>query len=1081
MQKSFERLREERYPRLPAFFFLRLTPLLLLSLLIAEAPAANLHSARLRCECFDNPLGIDELHPQLSWIVESEARAEVQSAYQVLVSSRKDLLEQDRGDLWDSGKVTSENTTAITYAGSALRSSQRCYWKVRVWDRAGSPSGWSAPASWSMGLLHPGDWKAAWIGHDTKLATSLRNANFEEAVWVGPPKASSEQTATGDWLYVVQWDLPQDATLQHAELLAAAGGKLWASIQGKQVLAAKPGWEKNQPLDVTDVLVAGKNELRFKVSNDDEGPAALLVKLTAKTSTGKEIALTSDSSWQCIKTEGVNWQSRPLAEPELTPCREIGKYGCRPWGKMLFLPPAALFRKEFEVTRPVVSATLHVTAFGACQARLNGQCVSDDYFTPGWTDYAKRVYYRSYDVAEQIRAGTNALGGELSDGWFSGYVGWVRVRNLYGKKPRIRMQLHLVYEDGSSEIVGTGPDWKTTEGPTREADLLMGERFDARLIQAGWDQAGFKDTHWQTVATGAELSPVVESAPGPPVVPWEELAPRQITEPTPGVYVFDLGQNFAGVVRLKVRGARGQKIVLRFAERLSPDGTAYTKNLRAARATDTYICRGGEIETWQPRFTLHGFQYVEVEGLRSPPDKETITGVALSSDTPRAGTFACSDPMLNQLHKNIYWTQRSNFMDIPTDCPQRDERLGWTGDAQVYVATACLNADVQAFFRKWLVDLSDAQRPDGQFPKVAPEKVTLGDGGPAWADAGVICPWTIYEVYGDKRLLRQQYPSMKRFIEFCRQRSTEDLLAPEKYHCFGDWLSIKADTPKEVIYSAYFAYSAQLMAKAANVLGHKDDAQEYRQLFEAIKAAFNTAYVEEDGIIRGDTQCCYVLALAYGLLDEPRRAQAARHLVEDIASRGYHLSTGFIGTKDLMLVLSSIGRNDVAYRLIHNETFPSWGFSIKQGATSIWERWDGWTPEQGFQSHWMNSFAHYSFGAVYQWMFENIGGIRRAEPSYKHFVVAPQLGGDLAWAKTDYESLRGRISSRWEQTGQRLRLEVTVPANTTAEVRLPTPSPKNIREGGQPIATAPGVVSVEVANGETILRVGSGLYVFDVE
>jgi alpha-L-rhamnosidase len=543
--------------------------------------------------------------------------------------------------------------------------------------------------------------------------------------------------------------------------------------------------------------------------------------------------------------------------------------------------------------------------------------------------------------------------------------------------------------------------------------------------------------------------------------------------------VFDLGQNFAGVVRLRVSGEPGRKVTLRYAERLSPDGTIYTTNLREARATDTYICSGEREETWSPRFTFHGFQYVEVTGLKSPPSPGTITGIALSSDTPIAGRFACSDPMLNQLYSNIDWTQRANFIDIPTDCPQRDERLGWTGDAQVYIGTAALICDVQAFFTKWLVDLTDGQRRDGQFPRVAPVKVTSDDGGPAWADAGVICPCMIYQVYGDRRLLERQYPSMVKFVEFCRERSTPDLLPPKQFHCFGDWLSIGADTPKDVICTAYFAHSTQLLGQAAEVLGKTDDEVKYRHLFTRIKTAFNRAYVAPDGRIKGDTQACYVMAIAFGLVDGEDARRAAAYLVDDIEKRGDHLSTGFIGTKSLMHALSRIGRHDVALRLLHNDSFPSWGFSIKHGATSIWERWDGWTPAKGFQDPGMNSFAHYSFGAVYQWIFENIAGIRSDGPAYKRITVAPKLDPKLTWARTSYKGIRGEIASSWTRDDGVLTLEVTIPANTTATIDLPSAPAGEITENGQPLANSEGVkLLMRTADGHAVIEVGSGMYRF---
>jgi alpha-L-rhamnosidase len=460
---------------------------------------------------------------------------------------------------------------------------------------------------------------------------------------------------------------------------------------------------------------------------------------------------------------------------------------------------------------------------------------------------------------------------------------------------------------------------------------------------------------------------------------------------------------------------------------------------------------------------------------------DTIMGVAISSATADAGSFVCSDPMLNRLERNIYWTQRANFIDIPTDCPQRDERLGWMGDAQVYIVAATLHEDVQAFFTKWLVDVQDAQRADGQYPTVAPLKVSGDDGGPAWADAGVICPWAIYEVYGDRRILERHYDSMARFIEFCKSRSTPDFLPPREFHCFGDWLNIHDETPTTVIYTAYFAHSTKLMARAAEVLGKTADAARYNELFENIRGAFNRAYVAPDGRMVGDTQTDYVLALAFGLLDSDKTNLAAQHLVENIQKRQWHLSTGFIGTKSLMLTLAQMGRNDIAERLIHNDTFPSWGFSIKHGATSIWERWDGWTPEKGFQDPGMNSFAHYSFGAVYQWMVEDLGGIRSSGPAYKNIVIAPQLDSRLTSADTTYDSIRGPIQTHWKRTGNKTRLKISIPANTTATVHVPAADQMDVSEGQRLASGAPGVSFLLMDGGSAVFGIGSGTYEFSVK
>jgi alpha-L-rhamnosidase len=742
------------------------------------------------------------------------------------------------------------------------------------------------------------------------------------------------------------------------------------------------------------------------------------------------------------------------------------------------LPPARYLRHEFEVPRAVRRATLYASALGIFEVRINGEEVGDDWFTPGWTDYDKRVYYNTYDVTGALREGPNAIASTVADGWYAGYVGYKPERNHYGEQIRFLAQLVVEYEDGSTETIATGPDWKASLGPLLEADFLMGEVYDARREMPGWSEAGFDDAGWEAVDVTAEIGALLQAYPAQTVGEIAVFEPVAITEPKPGVWVFDLGQNFAGVVRIAVEEEAGQEIVLRHAERLDTDGMIYTENLRAARCTDRYICRGGGREEWTPRFTFHGFQYLEITGLTSPPSPGSIVGIALGSRTPSAGSFECSDPTVNQLFRNIFWTQRMNFLDIPTDCPQRDERLGWTGDAQIYVRTATQLCDVQAFFTKWLVDLADTQREDGQFPMVAPLKVAGSDGGPAWADAGVICPWTIFDVYGDERLLAKHYEGMKRFLAFCEERCTEDLLPPAEFHCFGDWVNIGADTPHDVIYTAYFAHSTALTARAARALGHEEDAARYEELFVRIREAFNRAYVEDDGSIKGNTQACYVMALAFDLLEGDRREKGARRLIDRIEARDGHLSTGFVGTKDLMLVLSKIGRDDVAYRLLHNDTFPSWGFSIKHGATTIWERWNGWTPEDGFATPGMNSFAHYSFGAVGQWIVQTIGGINNSAPGFAEILIRPRPGGKIEWARTSYESIHGLVITDWKKTEDAFFLDVTIPPNTRATIHVPSRSPAEVTEGGNSIEAASGVRLAGWEDGATILEVGSGYYRF---
>ncbi|MBL7077827.1 MAG: family 78 glycoside hydrolase catalytic domain [Kiritimatiellae bacterium] len=712
------------------------------------------------------------------------------------------------------------------------------------------------------------------------------------------------------------------------------------------------------------------------------------------------------------------------------------------------LPPPKYLRREFSLKPGVRKATLRASALGLYVIHLNGQRVGQDSFTPGWTDYEQRVYFNTYDVTEALSEGGNAIGAILADGWYCGYVGWGNLRERHGTYPRVLAQLDIVYDDGSSERIVTDASWEASTGPLQEADLLMGEVYDATREIPNWDLPGANAETWRPVDVTDQINAKIEPYPTETVQVFQDVAPVALTEPQPGTFVFDMGTNFAGVARLKVQAPAGTRLTLAYGERLLEDGTLLKANLRDARAEDRYICKGGELEVWQPHFTFHGFQYVSLTGYPGTPSLDTVTGVELSSGTPVVGAFSCSDERLNQLYHNICQTQRANFIDIPTDCPQRDERLGWTGDAQAYIRAAAFNTDVQRFFRKWLVDLTDAQQPNGDFPPVAPLiHLVNKSGGPAWSDAGIICPWALYEIYGDKAVLEKHYDAMVRFMAF-REKSMTAYLPPEEYHCFGDWLNIDSETPHDVIFMAYTAGDAQIMAKVAGVLGKSDDAASYERLYANIKTAFNQAYVDPDGTIKGDTQTAYVLALWFDLLDVENKQKAEAHLIERIRERDWHLSTGFVGSRDLMHVLTKIGRTDIAYRLLFNDTFPSWLFPVKNGATSIWERWDSWTPEKGFQDEGMNSFSHYAYGAVGQWMFENIGGIRSLHPGFTRVAIRPIIPEQLMWASVSYRSVKGVIRVDWECEGDGVTLTVEIPAEIEADIHVPgTTSVETVEAG----------------------------------
>ncbi|MCL4742962.1 MAG: family 78 glycoside hydrolase catalytic domain [Phycisphaerales bacterium] len=955
----------------------------------AAMDAGRLRATNLRCEYLRDPLGVEERSPRLGWVVESDRRGEVQTAYRVLVASSQERLARDEGDLWDSGKVLSDETAHVEYRGAPLASRQACFWKVRSWDRDGEAGDWSAPARLEMGLLAPEDWSAAWI----EAGSATAEIEVERAVY-----------------YSIDGAVRKDVTAEAAAMVAR-GEPIVAS---NGALGGDPAY--GVPKRLTVVYRCGGATLRTDVA---ENAQALLA-------------------------------------------RERYPY----------------LRRSFDVSRPVAQARLYATALGVYEAYLNGDRVGDGRLTPGWTDYRARVRYQVYDVTDRIRPGENVIGAMVGPGWFSGRAGLFQARAFYGQAPAFLAQLEITYADGSTERIVTDAAWKRHDGPIMAADLMDGEVYDARAEIDGWSGPGLDDSAWTRVSVRAE-SRRLEGDVDLPIRQLAELPAVSVSEPEPGRWTFDLGQNMVGVVRLRVRCEPGTVLTVRHAEMLNPDGTIYTANLRAAAATDTYICKGG-VEEWQPRFTFHGFRYVEVTGFGERPGPEAVTGIVLASDLIETGEFVCSDERINRLQANIAWGLRGNFVSIPTDCPQRDERMGWTGDAQAFAPTAAYNADIAPFMTKWLIDLADAQRDDGAHSDVAPAMRGLSYGTPAWADAGVIVPWAVHQAYGDARILERHAESMIRWVEWCRTHSTGLIRDHARGNDYGDWLSIGADTPKDMLGTAYFAHSTDLLARSLHAIGRDEEAARYERLFEDVRRAFVERYVDSQGRVAGETQTGYVLALRFGLVPDELRAAALDRLVADIEGRGWRLSTGFVGVGHLLHALSDGGRDDVAYRLLVQDEFPSWLFSVKHGATTIWERWDGWTPERGFQDPGMNSFNHYALGSCGRWLFECVGGIEPdpQHPGFARFVVRPRTHGPLTWANTTYRSIRGEIATRWRRDGDRLTLAVTIPSNTAATVYMPAAEGSEVLESGRRLDTVDGVRVLRRERATVVLSVGSGRYEF---
>ena len=750
-----------------------------------------------------------------------------------------------------------------------------------------------------------------------------------------------------------------------------------------------------------------------------------------------------------------------------------------------------MFRKSFTVGKKIASATAFISALGLYEASINGKRIGDAYLTPGWTSYKNRVQYQQYDVTQHLQNGANAIGATLGNGWYRGFIGFSGQKNFYGKDLALIFQLEITYADGTKELVVSDDSWKSSTGSIRMSEIYHGETIDARMAQPGWDMPGFNDANWAPakIKTNAEVNLVATY--NELIKKHETFKSNKVITTPKGEKVLDFGQNLVGWVQVAISGKAGDKITLYHAEVLDKEGNFYTENLRPAKQRNEYILKGGSVEIFEPHFTFQGFRYVKIENYYGPINPEQFTAVALYSDMKPTGTFSCSNELINQLQHNIQWGQRGNFLDVPTDCPQRDERLGWTGDAQAFSRTAAFNFGVHNFFSKWLKDVAFDQGEDGRVPFVVPNVLNPNAGGSAgWADAATIIPWNMYLAYGDKKILEDQYTSMKAWVGFMESDSI-DYLWNKGFH-FGDWLFYRpfddndgrsAVTDKYLIAQCFFAHSTDLVVNAAKVLGEEDDVKRYTELSRKVKEAFNKEYVTANGRLVSGTQTAYVLALNFDMLPESLRPEVAQKLVDNIKAYGNHLTTGFLGTPYLCHVLSRFGYPDVAYTLLMQETYPSWLYPVKMGATTIWERWDGIKPDSTFQTPNMNSFNHYAYGAIGDWMYRSVAGIdtKESDPGYKFITVKPTLGSGLKNAAASLETNYGKVSSSWKDETDLVIVEVEIPANTQADIYLPGEDSDLITESGKPIKSIKELKLLSAEGNRTVVNVGSGKYQFVIK
>jgi alpha-L-rhamnosidase len=1069
--------------------------LALVFLLPFLAAAQGISPANLQCEAKSNPIGLSETSPRLGWqdvATVSGARGQYQAAYQIQVASSLLLLTNNQGDLWDTGQAATNQTAQIPYGGSTLASDEVCYWHVRVWDQNGQPSAWSSPAFWSMGMLTTGGWTAQWIGRDD--APAYGATTFTQANWIWYPEGNPSVSApvATRWFRKV-FTVPAGVSVTQATATMTADNSFTLYVNGQAVLSGT-SWSQTYQTDISSLLVAGTNVLAVAAVNSgtSPNPAGLIGAFDLKFSNGQTNSLQTDASWISANQLFSNWNQANFVPLGWAVADAMGAYGISPWGSFVGSTKTYLaatqVRKDFNLSQQPSRAVLYVTGQGVVEPHLNGAKVGNDYFIPGNTDYAIRLYYKSYDVTSLLRQGSNTLGAMLGDGWYRGNIHSSAgdLQNCYGTKLRLLAELHLFYPAGTNQVIVSDPSWQAGFGPILKSDEYSGEVYDARQEQAGWDSPGFTNAAWASVTTGAEHAPLLQAYPEEPVQSNQTLVPISITQPQPGAYVFNFGQNLTGWAGLQVSNQpAGSQITLNFGECVNADGTVYQGNLQIAATSpmqqDTYICKGGAVETWQPRFTFHGFQFVEVQGLAHAPTTNTVTAVVVHTALPEVGSFQCSNPLINQINSNMLWSLRDNFLDGPMGCPQRDERQFWCDGGVEGGRTAMFDMQAESFYSKWEQDIADsaARVTIADCAQLAPVIVSgAGDShfSSGWQDAVVFVPYWVYRTYGDTRLAQRFYTNMVAHLNYYANHSSGFIGPVGQY---GDWEAVDTSTSFQLISTAFYARSASMMSEMAQALGKPSDAAAYGQLFTNICSAFQSNFVAGDGTVGSGSQACYAFALDFNLLTPSQCLLASNKLALAISVQGGHPSTGFEGTRPLLPALTSIGRSDLAYQMLEKTDYPSWGYWISLGATTMWEAWNAVTSGSVTNGSAPTlSLNHYNLGSCAEWFYRGILGIDQLQPGFKKILISPQIGGGLTSAQGVYNSIQGPIASAWQLTNNMLTLNVTIPANTTAEIHVPTTNAAAITENGVLAINSPGVTYAGASNNAAIYTVGSGSYAF---
>jgi alpha-L-rhamnosidase len=1061
--------------------------LLVLWLALAFSSQASLTVDQLRCEQLMNPEGIDTPAPRLSWQLQSGERNVSQAALQVLVASSEKLLAADTGDLWDSGRQASPQSVLVAYAGKPLKSRQACFWKVRVWDVHGQASAWSKPAAWSMGILSPDEWHAQWIGQDGQDTTNYLSGTS----WIWSGDAASQ---TNYFRRVVT--LPAGRQIKRA-LFEYTGDSECRGWLNQFDLGARNNFKTVKWNNITTRLEPGQTYVFGYTGRhlpESKNPAAIIGKITIEFTSGEPLIIPTDDHWKVSTTAPTGWLTASFDDSHWDTPKILGPAEIAPWTNPRTAEsrrqPARYLRKEFAVEKKISRATVSFCGLGLSELYLNGKKVGDAVLSPAFAQYDRREYYVTHDVTRQLQPGTNALGVILGNGRFYADRSKAYASTVSFGWPKLLLNLHIDYTDGSSTEIVSDASWKlTTSGPILANNDFDGEEYDARKELPGWNQHGFGDANWETASVVSAPGGVLSAEMMAPIRVTGTLKPISVKEIRPGVFIYDLGQNIAGWCRIHVKGPAGTAAMLRHAETLNPDGTLYMANLRGAEVSDIYTLKGGSKETWEPRFITHGFRYVEVSGFPGRLDLNSLEGRVVNDDLPSAGYFACSSDILNRIYTNIVWGTRGNYRSMPSDCPQRDERQGWLGDRSEECKGESYLFDMAPLFAKWRQDMADAQRTNGVIPDVAPAYWPIYSDNVTWPSSAIIIPDALLRQFGDRSSLGKNYPSAKAWMEHMLTQAKDNILTRDNY---GDWCvppesptlihsqDPARQTDKALLASSYFYYDLCLMTKYATMLGYTADAARWQELAAQFKAAFNARFLDrEHGRYSNGTQTSCVLPLAFGLVPDDMTNAIFAQLVNKIENESHgHIGTGLIGGQFLNRVLSDHSRADLAYTIATQKDYPSWGYMVEHGATTIWELWNGNTADPT-----MNSGNHVMLvGDLVVWFYEYLAGIApdATQPGFQHIVMRPHLVGDLQSVQAVHQSPYGKIASAWHRRGNAFDWQIEIPANTTATVSIPTKDINSVREGkfSRPAMKAEGVNDFRFENGAFVMQVGSGHYHF---